>query len=70
VRTRSETDDVVQVRSVKSQSMMSKLLLRTPADPRPILETAARLEHQWLVWLSNFVSGMVVRSRRVIHLLF
>tara|TARA_R110002060_G_scaffold39818_2_gene51011 strand:+ start:389 stop:1237 length:849 start_codon:yes stop_codon:yes gene_type:complete len=57
-----------QARSVKSQSTTTTLLLRTPADPKPILETAAKSEHQCLVWLSRFVSRMAVRSRRVIQL--
>jgi uncharacterized protein (DUF1778 family) len=50
--------------------MTIKLLLRTQADLKPILETAARLEHQWLALLSNFVLRMVARSRREILLPF
>jgi hypothetical protein len=50
--------------------MTTRLRLKTPADPRQILEIVARLVHQWPVSLSNFVSKMVVRLRRVIRSLF
>jgi hypothetical protein len=61
---------IPQARSVKSLLMTTRLLLKTPADLRPILETAAKLEHQWLVLLLNFVSRKAVRSRKVTLLLF
>lgn len=62
--------DSLQVRSAKSQLMTTTLPLRTPADPRQILETAAKSEHQCLVLLLRSVSRMVVRSRRVTQSLF